>query len=161
MKKKNVSWNVSLIQTQTQEPLETSPFFILNRVSSKTLFFPSVMIEWNNLDKSIRNSKSFSIFLKNILKYIRPSPNSTYNCINTTCITFHFLFDCPSFINKISLLLNHIWRLTKDKLHPCNTLAIKFLLYGDDSLDLITNTLILNTFVDFILSSKRYDGPLL
>ena len=45
MKKKNVSWNVSLIQTQTQEPLETYPFFILNRVSSKTLFFPSVMIE--------------------------------------------------------------------------------------------------------------------
>ena len=62
--KKNVSWNVSLIQTQTQEPLETYPFFILNTFSSKTFFFPSVMIEWNNLEKSIRNSKSFSIFLK-------------------------------------------------------------------------------------------------
>ena len=37
--------------------------------------------------------------------------------------------------------------------------VIKLFLYGDDSLDLVTSTLILNTSVDFILSSKRFDGP--
>ena len=42
-------------------------------------YFPSIATEWNNLDKSIRNSKSFSIFRKNILKFIRPSSNSIFN----------------------------------------------------------------------------------
>ena len=29
-------------------------------------YFPSIVTDWNNLDKSIRNSESFSIFKKNI-----------------------------------------------------------------------------------------------
>ena len=41
----------------------------------------------------------------------------------------------------------------------CDTSVIKLLLYGDNSLDLVTNTLILNVSVDFILSSKRFEGP--
>ena len=45
-------------------------------------YFTSIVIEWNNLDKSIRNSESFSIFKKNILKFIRPSPNKIFNCHN-------------------------------------------------------------------------------
>ena len=36
---------------------------------------------------------------------------------------------------------------------------VKLLLYDDESLDLETNTLVLNASVDFILSSKRFDGP--
>ena len=43
-------------------------------------FFPSTVIEWNNLDLKIRNSKTFSAFKKSILKFIRPSPNSIFNC---------------------------------------------------------------------------------
>ena len=57
-------------------------FFHLNTIFSKT-FFPSAIIEWNNLNKPIRNSESLSIFKRSILKFIRPSPNSTYNCFNT------------------------------------------------------------------------------
>ena len=45
-------------------------------------YFQSIVTEWNNLDKSIRNSESFSIFKKNILKFIRPSPNSNFNFHN-------------------------------------------------------------------------------
>ena len=41
----------------------------------------------------------------------------------------------------------------------CDTSAIKISLYDDYSLDLGTKTLILNASVDFILSSKRFDGP--
>ena len=37
-------------------------------------FFPSTVIEWNNLDLKTRNSKTFSAFNKSILKFIRPSP---------------------------------------------------------------------------------------
>ena len=44
-------------------------------------YFPSTVAEWNNLDKSKRNSESFSI-LEIMLKFIRPSPKSSFNCYN-------------------------------------------------------------------------------
>ena len=61
------------------------------------------------------------------------------------------------------------WKITppercfaiNQRLPSCHTSVIKLLLYGDDSLDLVTNTLILNTSVHFISSSIRFDGPLL
>ena len=43
-------------------------------------FFPSAVIEWNNLDLKIRNSGTFSAYKKSILKSIRPSSNSIFNC---------------------------------------------------------------------------------
>ena len=62
-------------------------------------------------------------------------------------------------MNEISLLLNNVSGLTKDKLLSCDTSVTKLSLYGDDSLEVVTNTVILNAWVDFILSSKRFDGP--
>ena len=52
-------------------------------------------------------------------------------------------------------------RITKDDLPSCETTFVKLPLYGDDSFDSATNTLILNASVEYILSSKRFDGPLL
>ena len=40
------------------------------------------IIEWNNLDSSIRNSASLVLFRKRILAFIRPSANSTIQCHN-------------------------------------------------------------------------------
>ena len=157
------------------------------------------MIEWNNLDLSIQNSESLSIFKKCILKFLRPSPNSTYNCFNikgikyltrlrlglshlrehkfkhgfldslnpicncgldikTTC---HFLLYCPNFINERTILLNDVSRITKNALPSCETVFVKLLLYGEDSFDSATNTLILNASLEYVSSSKRFDGPLL
>ena len=39
----------------------------------KNSFFPSTIIKWNNLE-----SENLSVFKTNILKFIRPSPNSVY-----------------------------------------------------------------------------------
>ena len=58
--------------------------------------------------------------------------------IETNC---HSLLYCSNFIYERSLLLNNTSRLTKDKLSSCNTSVIKLFLYGDDLLDLVTNTL--------------------
>ena len=60
----------------------TSHFQTQNTTFSKTLFFPSTIIEWNNLDLHLRKSESFAVFKSNILKFIWPSPNSVYNCHN-------------------------------------------------------------------------------
>ena len=48
----------------------------------KNSFFPSTIIEWNNLDPTLRNSKSFVVFKNSILKFIRPSPRNFFNCNN-------------------------------------------------------------------------------
>ena len=40
-------------------------------------FFPSSIIEWNNLDVNLDGS-----FKNNILKFIRPKPKSFFNCCN-------------------------------------------------------------------------------
>ena len=64
------------------------PLFHIKHNFFKNSFFPSPVIEWNNLDLSIRNSKSLSIFKKCILKFKRPSPSSTHNCFNTKGIKY-------------------------------------------------------------------------
>ena len=49
----------------------------------KDSFFPAVIFERNSLNINIRNSASINVFKKELLKFIRPEPNSTYN-INDT-----------------------------------------------------------------------------
>ena len=41
----------------------------------KNSFFPSSVIEWNKLDPNFRNATSLNLFKKDLLKFIRPSPN--------------------------------------------------------------------------------------
>ena len=65
----------------------------------KNSFFPSTIIEWNKLDHKIRNSSSFIIFRKSILKFIRPSANSLFNCHNAKGINF---------ITRLRLGLSHL-----------------------------------------------------
>ena len=48
----------------------------------KNTFFPSTIIEWNKLDWKIKNSENIETFKKILLSFIRPSPNSTFNCHN-------------------------------------------------------------------------------
>ena len=48
----------------------------------KNCFFPSPVIEWNMLDPNLRSVASLSVFRKNLLKFIRPSPNSAFNSHN-------------------------------------------------------------------------------
>ena len=58
------------------------PLFNIKHNFYKNSFFPSSIIEWNNLDPNLRNSENFGIFKNNILKFIRPKPNSFFNCCN-------------------------------------------------------------------------------
>ena len=54
----------------------------------KNTFFPSTKIEWNKLDPEIRDSTSFDSFKESILKFIRPAPNSTFQCHNPEGIKY-------------------------------------------------------------------------
>ena len=48
----------------------------------KNSIFPSTGIEWNKLDPNLRSAASLSAFKKNLLKFIRPYPNSVFNYHN-------------------------------------------------------------------------------
>ena len=62
-----------------QETLITFCFKIRHNFF-KNSFFSSTIIEWNNLDPTLRNSKSFVDFKNSILKFITPSPSNVFNC---------------------------------------------------------------------------------
>ena len=49
----------------------------------KDSFLPAVISEWNSLNIDIWNSSSLNVFKNELLKFIRPEPNPTYN-INDT-----------------------------------------------------------------------------
>ena len=56
------------------------PLFSSKHNFFRNSFFPLTVIDWNILDLKIRNSETFSAFKKSILKFIRPSSNSIFNC---------------------------------------------------------------------------------
>ena len=62
------------------------PQFNIKHNFFKNSFFPSVIAEWNKLDSDIRNLNSLSLFKSRILKFIRPNPNSIFNCHNPKAI---------------------------------------------------------------------------
>ena len=65
----------------------------------KNFFFPSTIIEWNNLEKSIRSSESLALFKKSILQFIQPTLNRTFNCHNPIGIKL---------ITRLRLGLSHL-----------------------------------------------------
>ena len=75
------------------------PFFKTRHTFLKNSFFPSTIIEWNKLGHNIRNSSSLNICWKSILKFIRPSANSFFNCHNPKGIKF---------ITRLRLGLSHL-----------------------------------------------------
>ena len=75
------------------------PLLNANHNFFKNSFFPSTIIEWNKLDSGLRKAESLSLFKTNILKFIRPSPNSVYNCHNPKGLKF---------ITRLRLGLSHL-----------------------------------------------------
>ena len=55
----------------------------------RIFFFPSIIIEWNILDPKSPNLPSYKSFKENILKFIRPVPNSVFECGNPEGIKYH------------------------------------------------------------------------
>ena len=65
----------------------------------KNSFFPSAIIEWNNLDPNHRNSKSIAVSKEKILNFIRRSPNSFFDCHSSKGIKL---------ITRLGLGLSHL-----------------------------------------------------
>ena len=59
------------------------PLFNIKHNFYKNSFFPSLIIEWNNIDPKLRNWENFGIFKNHILKFIRPKPKSFLNLLQS------------------------------------------------------------------------------
>ena len=88
---KNPKYLFSLIPTRrslySTRNIHNIPLLNTTHNFFKNSFFPSTIIEWNNLDPHLTKPENFSVFKSKILKFIRPSPNSVYNCHNPRGIT--------------------------------------------------------------------------
>ena len=174
--------------------IDNIPQFNVRHTFFRNSYFPSIVTEWNNLEKSIRNSESFSVFKKNILKFIRPSPNSIFNChnpkgvklltrlrlglshlrhhkfkhsfqdlLNPICncgATTHYLLHCPLFSDERLILINNIRNIDSNILNLNYYRFSEVLLFGNSSFNNSKKTLIINTTIEYIVSSKRFEVPL-
>ena len=75
------------------------PFFKFRHNFFKKYFLPSTIVEWNILAPDLRNSDSYSAYKKYILKFLRLSPNSIFNCHNPKVLEF---------ITRLRLGLSHL-----------------------------------------------------
>ena len=68
-------------------------------ITFQNYFFQSAIIEQNNLDPNLRNSKSISVLKDKIHNFIRPSPNYSFDCHNPKWIKL---------ITILRLVLSHL-----------------------------------------------------
>ena len=96
-------------------------------------------------------------FKHGFLDYLNP----ICSCVLGIGITCHYLLHYPNFTTERSTLLNIVSTINKNSLTSFDATIVKHLLYGDESLGLVTNTLTLNASAEFILSSKSFGVPLI
>ena len=143
------------------------------RLSTKCLDFTGIYFRGNLYLRL--PPKSINVYNQFWLKKVNERKNITvsnhYQLIVIRKLTFKSVFFCMDLFlrNRSQFFFARIYfhrRYPKRifpwiKLPSSDTSVIKLLLYGDDSMDFVTNTLILNASVDFILSNKRFDAPFL
>ena len=74
---------LSIRRAYNTRNIDYIPCFNTRHNFFRNSFFPSTLIEWNNLDINIRNSGSYAIFKKSILRFVRPSENTNFHCHNS------------------------------------------------------------------------------
>ena len=91
------------------------------------------------------------------------SLNPICSCGNYTEKSAHFFLHCPNFSNEISAFLNIKRSIDRNILRRSDSQVTETLwyYYGDSNSNNITNTLILNATIYFVITTKRFDVSLL
>ena len=89
------------------------------------------------------------------------SLNPISNCGNAIESTNHYLLHCSNFKNERFSLLQNVRIVNPDFLSMNKDLLTHLLLYGDNTLTDNTNTFLLNSFIEYITSTKRFNDPLI
>ena len=175
------------------------PCFNIKHNFFRYSFFPSTLIEWNNLDINITKSKSYTTFKKSILRFIRPSKYLTFNCHNPSGIklitrlklglshlrkhkfrhnfldtlnpisscgknietTTHYLLHCSNYLNERLRLLTNLQNVEENNLDKNYSRLSEILLFSDSSFNDAKNTSTLNSTIQYIFDTKRFNVPLI
>ena len=74
--------------------------------------------------------------------------------------TAHFLLNCPSYLNERKTLLDIIESALPNILEQSDSFINNVVVFGDTSLGNSSNTIILNATINYITSTKRFDGSI-
>ena len=93
--------------------------------------------------------------------------HSSQDCLNSLCLcendvetSSHFLLHCPTYSKEIMSFLNKIKNINYSILELSDTIITKTLLLVDSLLSDSTNTLILNSTIEYVIATKRFDDPI-
>ena len=89
------------------------------------------------------------------------SINPICNCGNDVKSAMQFFLHCPLYSNERCTLLNSLSKIDHKLLDSTDTSLTQILLFGNSPFTTNDNTKIINLTIDFVLSTKRFDGPLL
>ena len=89
------------------------------------------------------------------------SINSMCNSGNDVESVIHLFLHCPLYINARCTLLNSLSEIDHKLLDSTNSSLTQTLLFRNSSLTTNDNTKIINLIIDFVLSTKRFDVPIL
>ena len=89
------------------------------------------------------------------------------DCLNPLCLcgneienSTHHLLHCPTYTNERLTLLNKIKNINCSILVSSNAALTKILLFGNNTLSISSNTLILNSTIEYIISTQRFEGSI-
>ena len=87
--------------------------------------------------------------------------NPICNCGSDVESAIHFFLHSPLYSNERQKLLNSLVKIDHTLLGNTDFSLTKILLFGKTTFNAIENTKIIDLIIDFALSTKRFDEPIL
>ena len=94
--------------------------------------------------------------------------HSFQDCLNHLCLcgneiktSTHYLLHHPTYTKKRLTLLNKIKSINCSILESSDAAVTKILLFIDNTLSNSSNTVILNSTIEYIISTQRFEGSIL
>ena len=87
--------------------------------------------------------------------------NPLWLCGNEIETSIHYLLHCPTYTNERLTLLNKIQSINCSILESSDAAVTKMFLFGDNTLSSSSNTIILNSTIEYIISTQRFEGSIL
>ena len=90
------------------------------------------------------------------------------DCLNSLCLcgneietSTHYQLHCPTYSNERLTFLNKFKSINCSILESSDTAVTKILLFGDNILNNSSNTIILNSTIEYIISTQGFEGSIL
>ena len=116
--------------------------------------------------KGIKLLKRLRLGLSHLRKH--KFKHNFQDCLNPLCLcgneienSTHYLLHCPTYTNERLTLLNKIKSINCSILESSDAAVTKILLFGDNTLSNSSNTIILNSAIECIISAQRFEGSIL